>query len=153
MKENLLTSNLAEITMQYSTKIKYKDRIKVCSSRDAEPIFRQIWNEDTIQLREEFYILLLNRANLVLGWVKIAEGGISGIVCDVRIIFATALKCVASSLILAHNHPSGNMQPSNSDIELTKKLIEAGKLLEISVLDHLILTSEGFYSFADEGLI
>ncbi len=153
MQQNHHSSNLAEITVSYSSKIKASERRKASSSKDAEVIFREIWTKDAIELREEFYILLLNRANFVLGWYRISEGGLSGTVCDPRLIFSVALKCLAVSIILAHNHPSGNLQPSASDLQLTKNLVDGGKLLEISVLDHLILTIDGFYSFADEGLI
>jgi len=153
MKELLHTSNLAEITVQYSSKVKAKEREKVTKSQDAEKIFRKIWSQETMELREEFYMLLLNRANHVLGWSKISVGGITGTVCDPRIVFSIALKSIACSVVLAHNHPSGNTQPSAADIQLTKNLIEAGKFLEIIVLDHIILTAESFYSFADEGLV
>lgn len=153
MHQNLFTSNLAEITVSYSTKVKVSDRRKITSCKDAEDVFREIWTAGTMELREEFYILLLNRANFVIGWCQISQGGLTGTVCDPRLIFSIALKCLAVSLILAHNHPSGNTQPSVADIQLTKNIAEGGKLLEISVLDHLILTAEGIYSFADEGLI
>ena len=89
----------------------------------------------------------------MLGTYSLARGGISSIIVDVRIIFATALKCVASSIIVAHNHPSMNLTPSEADKEITKKLKEGGKLLDIKVLDHLIVTTEGYYSFADDGVI
>jgi DNA repair protein RadC len=151
--QQIISPNLAEISVSYSSKVKSKERRKVTSSKEAESIFREIWSEGKIELREEFYILLLNRANGVLGWSLIGAGGLTGTVCDPRLVFSIALKCLACSIILAHNHPSGNTQPSSSDIQLTKNLYEGGKLLEITVLDHLILTAEGFYSFADEGLI
>src|SRR5947209_3872496 len=112
MPQNLFTSNLAEITMSYSSKVKATERRKITSSKDAEVIFREIWTEGTIELSEEFYILLLNRANDVLGWCQIGAGGLTGTVCDPRLVFSIALKCLACSLILAHNHPSGNIQPS-----------------------------------------
>ena len=153
MQQNFPSSNLAEINVTYSTKVKASERRKVASAKDAEAILREIWSKETIELREEFYILLLNRANHVLGWCQIATGGLTGTVCDPRIVFSIALKCLACSVILAHNHPSGNTQPSAADIQLTKNLSEGGKFLEITVLDHLILTAEGFYSFADEGLV
>ena len=153
MQQNLFSPNLSEITVSYSSKVKVAERRKVTSAKDAEVIFREIWTKGTIELREEFYILLLNRANFVLGWYRLSEGGLSGTVCDPRLVFSVALKCLACSVILSHNHPSGNTQPSVADIQLTKNLCEAGKYLEISVLDHLILTAEGSYSFADEGLI
>lgn len=102
---------------------------------------------------EEFKIILLNRANKVLGICPISLGGISGTIADPKLIFATALKASASGIILAHNHPSGNLKPSQVDIQLTKKLVEAGKFLDLGILDHLIIGSEGYLSFADEGLI
>jgi DNA repair protein RadC len=153
MQQNSLSPNLAEISVSYSSKIKAKERRKVSSSTDVEVILREIWNDDTIELREEFYILLLNRANQVLGWSKIATGGLTGTVCDPRIVFSIALKCLACGVILAHNHPSGNNQPSNADIQLTHRMVAGGKILEINVLDHIVLTKESIFSFADEGLI
>jgi DNA repair protein RadC len=100
---------------------------------------------------EEFWILLLNRANKIIRKVPISEGGISGTVVDPKKIFKISLDHHASSIILGHNHPSGMLTPSEADIKITKKLVEAGKLLEIAVLDHLIIADSGFYSFADEG--
>jgi DNA repair protein RadC len=97
--------------------------------------------------------MFTNRANKVLGIFELSTGGVSGTVADPKLIFAAALKVAASGLILSHNHPSGNLQPSQADIDLTRKIKEAGKLLEIQLLDHIILTTEGYYSFADEGLI
>lgn len=120
-------------------------------SKDAETLLRSIWNMDTIELKEEFCILLLSRVNKVKGYYKVSEGGVSGTVVDPKIVFSVALKCSACAIILAHNHPSGNTTPSVQDLDLTKKLVAGGKLLEISVLDHLILTTEEYYSFADEG--
>jgi DNA repair protein RadC len=105
------------------------------------------------RLVEEFKILLLNRAGRVIGCYEVSFGGFAGTVADPKVIFAVALKSCASSIVLAHNHPSGNLKPSQSDINLTQKLIQAGKYLEINVLDHIILTREGYYSFADEGMM
>ncbi|HYG38548.1 MAG TPA: DNA repair protein RadC [Cytophagales bacterium] len=102
---------------------------------------------------EEFWIILLNRANVVSNKIQISTGGISGTVADPKIIFKQALDHLASAIILVHNHPSGNLNPSQADIDLTKKLKEAGKFLEIPVLDHLIFTNDGFYSFADKGML
>jgi DNA repair protein RadC len=104
-------------------------------------------------LREEFYILLLNRANRIYGYYLLSQGGTSGTVVDPKLIFSIALKCNAHGIILAHNHPSGNTKPSEADIQITKKVKEGGKLLEIDVLDHIILTSDSYLSFADEGLM
>lgn len=106
-----------------------------------------------MEIREEFNILLLNRANHVLGWFNVSVGGTSGTLIDPKLIFSVALKCNACGIILCHNHPSGNLTPSESDLNLTKKLNSGGKLLEINILDHLILTTDSFYSFADEGML
>ncbi len=102
---------------------------------------------------EEFWILLLDRANQIIKAEHISKGGVSGTVADAKIIFKSAIEHLASGIILCHNHPSGNNKPSNSDIELTQKLRQAGQLLDIKVLDHLIIAGGKFYSFADEGLI
>jgi DNA repair protein RadC len=152
MHQNITNSNLAEIKVTYQPKTKYSEMASITCSSDAEQVFRKLWS-DAIEFKEEFYILLLNKANRVKGWYKVSEGGVSGTVVDPKIIFSIALKCQACAIIMAHNHPSGNPKPSETDIALTKKIKEGGKLLEISVLDHLILTTESFYSFADEGVI
>jgi DNA repair protein RadC len=150
MQPNLFNSNLAEIQVTYKAKVKFSDMRKITTSKNAEEIFRIIWS-DCMELREEFYILLLNRANRVLGWYRISEGGASGTVVDAKLIFSVALKCNACGIILAHNHPSGNTKPSEADGSLTKRIVDGGKLLEISVFDHLILTTDYYLSFADEG--
>jgi DNA repair protein RadC len=102
---------------------------------------------------EEFWILLLNRANVVIKTSKISAGGIGGTIVDPRLLFREALENLANSIILVHNHPSGTLKPSEADEKLTQKLVEAGKFLDILVLDHLIFTDQGFYSFADHGSI
>ena len=104
-------------------------------------------------MHEEFWIIFLNRANGIIGKQQISKGGMSGTVADPRMIFKAALDQKAVSIILCHNHPSGNNQPSAADVQLTKNISEGGKILEITVLDHIIVTQHGFYSFADEGLI
>jgi len=149
---NLFTSNLSEIDILYRNKVKYADMPKITCSTDVENNLRLIWNH-SIDHKEVFYILCLNRANKVLGWAMISSGGVEGTVADPKVIFQVALKANASSIILAHNHPSGNIEPSEADIRLTRNLKQAGELLKISVLDHLILTSESYYSFADENMI
>ncbi|GAB3831532.1 RadC family protein [Hymenobacter jeollabukensis] len=102
---------------------------------------------------EEFWVIMLNRANVVMRQEKISSGGVAGTVADPKMIFKQALEKLASSIILVHNHPSGNRQPSAADIMLTKKLKEAGNFLDLPVLDHLIYTDRGYYSFADEGIL
>jgi DNA repair protein RadC len=149
-----LFNNIAEIQISYSSKVKASDRPKITSSKEIVDLLNNVYDEGLVELKEEFFVIMLNRANRVLGITKISSGGISGTVADTRLIFATALKAAASSIIISHNHPSGNTQPSTSDIQLTKNIAAAGKVLEISVLDHVIYTPGGaYYSFADEGLI
>jgi len=141
---------LAEIKVVY--KSKQKCRVKVVSSRDAFNILFPLYDIDTIEYQEQFFLLLLNKANDILGWIKLSSGGLTGTVVDPRMVFALALQTSACGIILSHNHPSGNLKPSESDIELTKKINNSGKMLEINLLDHLIISpEEKYYSFADEG--
>jgi len=102
---------------------------------------------------EEFWLLMLNRANRVLGKFKVSQGGLSGTVIDTRIILKKALDNLASSIIVCHNHPSGNNQPSDADVKITEKLKKAAEMLEIKLLDHVIIADKSYFSFADEGLI
>ena len=153
MKKGELSESLAEVSVKYSSKIKAGSRPRVTSSEDAIKIFREIWDEGTIELHESMYVLLLNRANYVLGWYRHTIGGLCGTIGDPRLIYGVALKCLAVSIILAHNHPSGNTEPSPTDRQLTKNLVEAGRFLEITLLDHIILTVDAHYSFADDGVI
>lgn len=125
-----------------------KERPQIKSSRDAYNVIAPILMDLT---HEEFWILLLNRANRVMKRVKISSGGTSGTVVDSKVVFKAALEHTASSIILCHNHPSGNTRPSQADLDITRKLKSAGQTLDIAVLDHLIITDRGFYSFADEG--
>jgi DNA repair protein RadC len=126
-----------------------KKKEKIMSSADVYDIMSPYLLDAH---REEFWTILLNRANEVIRVERISEGGLTGTVADPKLIFKTALDHLASALILIHNHPSGNLKPSQADIELTHKLKEGGKLLEIPILDHLIFTDHGFYSFIDEGV-
>lgn len=126
------------------------DLTKVASSREAFEILLPVFADLN---HEEFWILLLNRANLVIGKHLISKGGQAGTVADPKIIFKTALEHNAANIILAHNHPSGNLRPSQQDIQITKKMVEAGKVLDLYVVDHLIITNKLYYSFGDEGLI
>lgn len=143
---------VSEIGISYNPAVKSSDRLTVTCSADAEKVFRRIWSQP-LELRECFYALLLNRANKVLGFYLVSVGGMTGTVVDIRTIFQAVLKANACSVIFAHNHPSGNPQPSDADIQFTEKLRNAGKLLEIQVLDHLIILPEGYTSMADGGLI
>jgi DNA repair protein RadC len=126
------------------------ERPKINGSKDAYELVKG----DLMDLpHEEFWVIMLNRANRLLKKHQISLGGVHGTVADPKIIFKTALESLASGIIVAHNHPSGNLTPSQQDIDLTKKLKEAGKLLEIQLLDHVIIAGKNYYSFADEGLM
>ena len=144
---------VAEIQLTYKSNVKPSLRPKINGSRDAFNILKESWDESRIELVEQFKVMLTNRANKVLGILEVSTGGVSGTVADPKLIFAAAIKAGACGFIVAHNHPSGNLKASQADIELTKKLREGGRYLEIQLLDHLIVTTEGYYSFADEGLI
>jgi DNA repair protein RadC len=126
----------------------------VDSAKVAASVAREIFELSGCQmdLKEYFFVLLLNRRNQLTGFFKVSCGGLTGTVADQRIIFSTALKCLATGIVLVHNHPSGSLVPSDQDRELTNKLRTVGKLLDIQVTDHIILTAEGYYSFADSGL-
>lgn len=144
---------VAEVELIYKNQVKPALRPIVTSANSTYQMFLNSWDSGKIELQEHFKVMLLNQGNKVLGIFSMSAGGVSSTVVDRKLIFATALKANASKIILAHNHPSGSLRPSNSDIELTKIIVTAGKILEIAVLDHLIITRDGYYSFADEGLI
>jgi len=142
---------VAEIQLTYRTDVKPSERPKISGSRDAFNVLLENWDKSKIEFVEQFKVMLLNRAHKVLGIFEVSRGSSTGTVADPKLIFAAAIKANACGIILAHNHPSGNLNPSQSDIDLTKRMKEGGKFLEIQVLDHVILTTEGYYSFADEG--
>jgi DNA repair protein RadC len=138
--------NVTEVQLIYKTRIKASDRPKISDMDDAVRIFRQYWSRDRIEHVEEVKILLLNRSNKVLGIATISLGGISGSVIDERIILQYAIKSNASAVILAHNHPSGNVEPSEADNRITTKLRNSLEMIGISLLDHIIITSDGHNS-------
>jgi len=144
---------VAEIQLSYTSNVKPSLRPKVTSSRDAYNVLKEHWDLGRLELVEQFKVLLTNRANRVLGIFEVSTGGIAGTVADPKLIFVAALKGAATGIILSHNHPSGNLTPSQADIDLTRKIKEGGKLLEIQLLDHIIITSESYYSFSDEGIL
>lgn len=127
-----------------------EEKPKINSSKDA---FDLLKGEMMDLPKEEFWVLLMNRANRVIKKKRVSEGGVSGTVADPKIIYKMALEELATGIIVAHNHPSGNLQASQSDIDLTRKLKEAGKFLEIQLLDHIIIANQKYLSFADEGMI
>lgn len=149
-----IPNRVSEIQVTYNPKVKKEERYVITGSKIAYQLFLEIWDSGTIEYVESFYILLLNQGNQVLGFVKVSSGGRSEVLVDARTIFAPALKGCATSIILAHNHPSGKVRPSQQDLVLTRNLKEGGQLLNISVLDHLIITAfDGYLSFADEGMM
>lgn len=119
-------------------------------SKDVADIFQPLLGDLP---HEEFWILFLNRSNKVISRMKLSQGGVSGTVTDVRMVMKRAVECLASGIIVCHNHPSGNLNPSDSDSKITQKIKDAGNLLDIQLLDHLIITDREYYSFADNGLI
>ena len=127
-----------------------KEQLKVQSSRDAYNVIAPIIADNNF---EEFWILLLNRGSKLIKKIKISSGGVNAVLADPRLIFKPAIENLASVIILVHNHPSGNLQPSREDLNITKKLQEGAKLLDFSIPDHLIITQDGYFSFADEGLM
>ena len=142
--------NVSEVKLTYKSRVKPSDRPQVISSHSAYDVFMQHWS-DQIEFLEEFNILILNQANRVLAFYNVSKGGRTGTVVDAKIIFTAALKLNGVGILLAHSHPSGQLRPSLADIELTKKLVAGAKLLDMTILDHLIVTPTGYYSFADEG--
>ncbi len=150
LNNNYELLGLSEISVCYRPSFKASQRPQVTSASSAYELFLNSWDLGKIGFLEEFKVLLLNRANRVLGLFTVSQGGISGTVADPKVIFATALKCGSSSLILAHNHPSAGLKPSQED---TRNLAQGAKLLDIQILDHLIVTEEAYFSFADESLL
>lgn len=142
---------IREIEVSYTSGI--TNKVKITSSKKAYDVLLSSWNSNTIELQEEFKVLLLNRNNTVLGVCSLSKGGVSGTIVDAKLLFSITLKCQASYIIVAHNHPSGNTKPSEADIKLTKKLKKAASVLDIHFLDHLIVTKDDFLSLSDNGLI
>jgi len=147
------TCEVAEISLSYHPKVKASKRSQINSSQETYQLLLKNWNTGKLQFVEQFKIILLSNANRVLGIYEVSSGGITATVVDIRLIFSAALLAHATRIILAHNHPSGSLKPSQADLRITQRLKDAGALLDIQVLEHLILSSEGYYSFADEGLL
>lgn len=140
-----------EIKISYSRG--NKKEVKVTKSSDVYKVIIEHWDKDIIELQEEMKVVLLNRANMVLGVFELSKGGTTGTVVDVKLILSVALKCNANSIVMCHNHPSGNLKASKSDIEITDKVKKACSYMDITLLDHLIITKNGYYSFSDEGIL
>lgn len=143
-------SQVNEVTMVYRNKVDTKPM--VTTSAHAYDILQPFY-EQCMELYEEFWVILLDRGNRAKAVYQVSKGGMHGTVCDPKLVFAAALKSAASSIVLSHNHPSGQLRPSEEDIKLTRKLAEAGKFLDLPIMDHLILSPTGYYSFADNGML
>ncbi len=142
---------LTEILISY--KNKNQDAVKVSSSVEVYNFILNHWDDDTLDIQENVKMLLLNSSNTILGVYDVSRGGINSTVIDLRLVLSVALKCLASSIILVHNHPSGNINPSEQDREFTKKIKSACKFLEIQLFEHIIITRYDYFSFADNGYI
>lgn len=152
MKErNLFNSMVCEIKVDLYPKAKISQQPQIMCSRDAYETLKVGWSE--INYRESFKVMFLNRGNRVIGIKEISTGGISGTVVDVRMILQAGLGVNASSMILAHNHPSGQLEASDADMKITRKIKQASEIMDITVLDHVILTDDTYYSMADEGTL
>lgn len=127
-------------------------KAKIKTSQDCEQVIRKFYSDD-IEIYESFFLLLLNRANVTIGYAKISQGGITGTVVDVKIVLKYVVDSLACGVVFCHNHPSGNITPSEEDKRITTRIKEALKYLDTAVLDHIILTSENYFSFADNGLL
>jgi DNA repair protein RadC len=144
---------VSEIRVSYQPKIPPKERPQIRSSQTCYDIFMNYWDLNVIEYEEQFCTMYVNRANRVIGIHKHSTGGVAGTVVDAKQILAVALKSNASGIILCHNHPSSNLRPSQADLDITSKIKSAAKTMDLNLLDHLIITPHGYYSFADEGVL
>lgn len=144
---------LAEVKLKYQCEQPLDSFPSVASPHEAVELLQKIWDNDQIQLKEEFIVLLLNNAKKCLGWCKISSGGSTATIVDPAAIFRVAILSNASSILLAHNHPSGNLKPSQADKTLTNRVEEAGKMLGITVEDHILLTADDYQSFKAAGIM
>lgn len=147
-----MTTYLREIKISMQKNENDFENFKINSSRSSYQFFKKQLGE-TINVFESVLVIYLDNSLNSLGWLKVSQGGINSSIVDVRLIMGTALKCFATGFIICHNHPSGNLNPSREDKHITEKLKEAGKLLDIQIMDHLIITEDNYFSFADDGMI
>jgi DNA repair protein RadC len=140
---------ICEVDVRYSPNVKFEDRPFIEGSKSSYNIALQYCDE--IEFIEGFYVMLLNRANRLLGIRQVSSGGLTSTIVDVRLIFSIALKGLATSIIVFHNHPSGNVQPSDNDDAVTQKIFDAGKIMDIQLSDHLIISPHKYYCYAESG--
>lgn len=142
---------LIEIEIKFKGALKSELK-KISTSNDIYDVLKLMYDQSTIDWREEMIMICLNHANKVIGYYKVSCGGTTGTVADPKIIFTIALNCAGTTnIIISHNHPSGGLVPSQADDLMTQRIKDGGKLLDIKLLDHLIVTDEGYYSYTDEG--
>jgi DNA repair protein RadC len=149
-----IQDKLREIKISYKSDMGVYLSKSISSSVDAYNYLKEFYPEEDICCQEQFVVLFLNRANKPIGAIPLFKGGLSSTIVDCKLIFATALKSLASGIIISHNHPSGNLNPSEEDKKITAKIKQGCHLLELSLIDHIILSPDGEYlSFADEGML
>lgn len=149
-----MKNKVNEIKISYKGGLKSSMWQKISNSKDAAELLFEEWDKDTIALQETFKVVLLNNSNKVKGVYQISQGGITGTLVDVRILFAVILKSLSVGIILTHNHPSGKLAPSDADKNLTARIKRASELFDIKLLDHLIFAPDGdYYSFSDNGIL
>jgi len=146
--ENLYA--VSEVKLTYKTKQKASERPKVNDSETTYKLLLKCFDPDTIELRESFKVLLLNRANKVLGVMNVSDGGITGTFVDAKLIMQSVILSNATQIIMAHNHPSGVCEPTAQDCFITNRVKQACELLDVSLIDHLIISPESYYSYSDD---
>lgn len=144
---------VAEVKLSYKKPNDHNDRPKIKHSRDLYNVLRSTWDEETLEYFEQFKVLMLDHTNTVLALYEVASGCTTKVLVDTKLVFTAALLANAHNIIICHNHPSGKLVPSNPDKDMTAKIKQAGDAIGIALLDHLIITTEGYLSFADEGLL
>ena len=151
--KNLSVANELVVSYVKNPNLNIDDFKVVNNSRLMNVVFKQIWNQNDLTIRESFYAIFFNPKLDVVGYRKIGDGSVDAVMVDMRIIFSSALLANATHIAVAHNHPSGSLKPSRADLNLTQQIVSASKVLNISFLDHLIITEDDYYSFRDEGNI
>ena len=142
---------VAEIEINYKPLI--TDHTIIKSSSQAYELINSLWNKETINLQEQFAALFFNQSKKMIGWRVISTGNMTTCIVDIKLLVSLALHCMATHVVIVHNHPSSNLKPSQSDEDITKTIKDALKLIDVQVMDHLIISENGYYSFSDEGLL
>lgn len=152
-KPSVIYANELSLSYRRSVELSDPQYHRLNSSRRIAEFLRIIWNKEDLIIREAFYLLCFSSSINLIGFYKISEGGMDSVAVDTRLLFSTALLCRSTSIVIAHNHPSGTLKPSQADKEITKRIANGGELLGIKLLDHIILTETAYYSFADESML